>query len=153
MGKRIPLEERFWTKVNKTEGCWLWARALDTRGYGHIRDKGLSKRAHRVAWELSNGLVPVGMQVCHTCDVRHCVNPDHLFLGTSHENIRDAVDKGRFQHGETSGSAKLRESDITDVFILNAAGWSQAKIGARLGVSGSTIGSILRGEKWSYLWR
>lgn len=95
----LPYEVRFWSFVDRSgPGCWEWQGAR-LRGYG-IALKGAGRpgrsgRAHRVAWALTFGAVPVGMQVCHHCDNPPCVRPDHLFLGTAADNARDRESKGR----------------------------------------------------------
>lgn len=85
----------FWDYVNKTESCWLWTGRLSISGYGQFRQNKRFHRAHRVAWEITNGAIPDGLCVCHKCDVRHCVNPEHLFIGTCQDNANDRVAKGR----------------------------------------------------------
>jgi hypothetical protein len=86
----------FWNRVSKTDGCWLWTGCLASNGYGRFPLNYRRIPAHRYAWTLSNGPIPAGLEVCHHCDVRRCVRPDHLFLGTREDNIQDAKQKRRF---------------------------------------------------------
>lgn len=90
------LTDAFWAKVNKTDGCWLWTATKTTSGYGRISFRGQLYMAHRLMCAVINGgQIPDGLLVLHKCDVRHCVNPEHLFLGTQSENLLDCVAKGR----------------------------------------------------------
>lgn len=91
----------FWSKVNRTLGCWLWTRAR-VCGYGSVRINKRDRRAHRVAWELTYGAIPNGLWVLHRCDVPLCVRPSHLFLGDHAANMADMVAKGRSLRGERS---------------------------------------------------
>lgn len=86
------LKERFEKKFKKSEsGCWLWFGVINYQGYG----KYCGKSSHRISWELYRGKIPLGMCICHHCDVRNCVNPEHLFLGLPRDNVLDAWAKGR----------------------------------------------------------
>lgn len=99
---------RFWEKVAKGDGCWEWkGGAPPSTGYGRIYRRGKSIGAHRAAWEISFGPILKGLQVCHKCDNRTCVRPDHLFLGTISDNIKDMVKKGR--HRVQSGPENLKK--------------------------------------------
>lgn len=91
---------RFWSKVEKTDSCWLWTGMRWTNGYGRFPNGGGQEmRAHRFAWELTYGPIPLGLFACHRCDVKLCVRPEHLFLGTHADNMADMMAKGRHAHG------------------------------------------------------
>lgn len=95
------LKERFEEKVSPepNSGCHLWAASGFPHGYGKISVDGESTGAHRVAWELYRGAIPTGLHVLHRCDIRCCVNPDHLFLGTPQDNVDDKMAKNRGYSG------------------------------------------------------
>lgn len=94
-----PLAERFWTLVEKTDGCWLW-RGTFNHKYGQIQVRGKFCRAHRVAYELTHGVALKTTQIlCHHCDNPACVRPDHMFVGTHADNVADMVRKGRNRGG------------------------------------------------------
>ena len=90
--------ERFYSKIDKTSsdiGCWLWTDSKTKAGYGRIMVNGKAIKAHRFSYELHKGKIPENTLVCHSCDIRHCVNPDHLWLGTYTDNNRDMFAKNR----------------------------------------------------------
>lgn len=109
----MTLEERFWSKVEKTNGCWIWKSCKSHNGYGLFKVSPKMMRAHRVSWEMANGSIPDGMQVNHTCDNPACVNPFHLYAGTQKQNREDAVARGRTAKGSKSGSYTHPESRRT----------------------------------------
>ena len=153
----LPSEiERFWTHVQRQEGCWLWTSSLNKHnGYGRWRPRHKARyiRVHKIAWFLYNGPIPDGMCVCHHCDVRHCVNPEHLFLGTVYDNNRDCCHKLRHAHGESHWCSKLREQDINRILYLNHRGWSLPKIAALFEVTPQAIWYVVKQKTWRHLKR
>ena len=154
-GYRIVLSEslrqRWWAKVSPepNSGCWLWDAATHPRGYGQIRDSGRTIKAHRVSWALHYG-DPGNKLVCHKCDNRACVNPEHLFLGTNDENMADMVRKGRSpsRAGERNPRAILTQQTARELKSLRGViGWRDAS--AQFGVSRGTVYDVWSGRKWA----
>lgn len=108
----MTLEERFWEKVEKTDTCWIWRGATNSRGYGVIQLNKKAQYAHRVVLELVGTPVSTGLIVCHRCDNPPCVRPDHLFIGTVQDNSDDMKAKGRQAHPvwHAERAAKLSRS-------------------------------------------
>jgi len=149
-----PLETRFWDKVQKTDGdsCWEWTGAHVINGYGQIWNDRQFRYAHRISWELHYGPIPQDLCVCHRCDNRGCVRPDHLFLGTNLENTLDRETKGRGAKGERQGSAKLTEAQVVNIRRLYAVGESsQRALAQQFGISKTEIARIVCGKKWRHL--
>lgn len=134
-------EARFLKHVDKTETCWFWTAAT-CYGYGLFKVDGRLWKAHRVAYELWNGEIPAGLCIRHKCDVRSCVNPEHLETGTPQDNMDDMVKRGRHKckRGETHGSAKLTDAQVID--IRSRVGQLQQQIADEFEVSKSHICNI-----------
>lgn len=152
---RISLDERFWAKVLKSKDeCWLWTGVKSKHGYGQFRafPNQSMQLAHRVSYSLTFGAIPKGKQVCHSCDVRACVSPSHLFIGTHLDNARDCMSKERQARGSANGGAKIKESDVHEIRRLHATGTlSQTVIGQRFGITQSAVSLIVIGKKWSHV--
>jgi hypothetical protein len=116
MNNNPPPSVRFWRRVQKSDGCWLWSGKKNSDGYGEMQIDGRFVKAHRYSWMLASGPVPDGMCVCHRCDTPRCVNPSHLFLGTHTDNMRDMARKGRGvssgRRGEELPWTKLNEAAV-----------------------------------------
>jgi hypothetical protein len=156
-----PVEDRFWAKVEKTNGCWWWTAGKTRKGYGSFgmgRRSDGKREAHRVAWELTSGPVPVGMCVLHHCDEPGCVNPAHLFLGTRADNMRDAAAKGRlgqqrnpalFQ-GERSGRAQLTEEIVSAIREDWSNGMTSTALARKYGIARTTAWQVAKGQRWAH---
>ncbi len=148
MGKSML--ERFEAKYQRVteSGCWLWTAAIfPDRGYGSFAHP-TEQLAHRVAWLLYRGPIPVGAHVLHRCDVQACVNPDHLFLGDQDANMKDKARKGRQTRGEASHNAKLTEQQV---IAIRADKRTQVEIAKAYNVTQSTISDIALRLTWKHL--
>lgn len=130
-------------------------RSVGSNGYATIKFGGKPILAHRASWELVNGPIKSKLFVCHHCDVRNCVNPDHLFLGSNLDNVRDAVRKGRNskpprmpRSGELNTGAKLT---APAVLSIRKDARPLMVIAAEYGVSGPTISMIRNRRTWKHI--
>jgi len=151
--------ERFWAKVDKTEGCWNWTAGLNTRGYGTFKLYGKTVSSHRLSYVIHH---PLSIDlwehreicVCHRCDNPKCVNPAHLFLGSIVDNNNDRDIKGRGFHpkGEQHGRAILTETQVREIRgRYSAGGITQLKLGVEYGISRSVIRNIINYKAWKHL--
>ena len=151
----INVLKRFWTKVEIGEPieCWEWTGSRTTSGYGGIMTQGRWKQAHRVSFELCNGPIPKGLQVCHTCDNRACVNPLHLFAGTPKENTVDAAVKGRLgkARGEKHGNVTLSKNQVLELRRLRKQGAKHKALAKQFKVCQATVYNIISRKTWKYV--
>lgn len=146
---------RFWSNVEKTSGCWLWKRKKDSKGYGQLTVAAKSAIAHRVAYELLVGPIPDGAFVLHRCDVRACVRPDHLFLGTHADNMADMATKGRRRGPRNQGAenprAKTTEDTVAKILAHAALGASVGSLAQHFNLSRRVIERIVSRQTWRHV--
>lgn len=146
--RRGTLLERFERHYipEPNSGCWLWTGSISKKhGYGQLSGKGdVPHRAHVLSYKLFRGPVPKGLDVMHSCDVRCCVNPEHLSLGTRLDNMRDALAKGRVARG-----AKLPRTRLTDaeIEIIRHDPRKQKVLAKIFGVNASYISMVKAGKR------
>lgn len=147
---RDPIE-RFNEKHEKTaSGCWEWRAGKKSNGYGQFTLNGKEDRAHRASYQLFVGPIPDSTQVLHRCDNPACVNPDHLFLGSVQDNMRDKVLKRRQRKGLNHPSCDLSESEVRSIKrLLSEGGMMQKDIAATFCVSQSTVSEIKHGKRFA----
>jgi hypothetical protein len=146
------LATRFEKKIRKSDSCWIWIAATSKFGYGRFLFNGKNTAAHRVAWTIYRGEIPKGMFVLHKCDVRNCVNPDHLFLGTQDDNMKDCAKKGRFKsRPKYYNLRKLTSDKVAEIIRLKSeSGLSISEISKIVGISRTrAYGVISQPHKWS----
>lgn len=151
------LPKRFTENIDSSGECWLWNGYTSVTGYGEISRNGKKVRTHRYAWECVHGKIQGGLHVLHKCDVRNCVNPDHLYLGTHQQNMLDRMERGRdFGYsGESNGRSKLTQQDADEIRKLYKRGHGGTKsefstigLAKRYGVGSTAIGDIINNRRW-----
>lgn len=163
-GRRLPapilissrldsFSQRFWSQVSipgRSE-CWVWNGSKSNKGYGTIRYGGRRVGAHRYAYTWKNG--PAGdLFVCHRCDNRSCVNPEHFFLGTNSDNMRDKVSKSRQGKGEGIGASKLTEDLVRQIRReYSGGGVTLRHLGEKHGVHFATVSHIITRKSWNHV--
>lgn len=152
-GHGVSPEKRFWRRVMKTDTCWLWT-GTTIRGYGSFNKHGY---AHRFSWELHNGQILNGLHVLHKCDVRACVRPEHLFLGTNYDNIRDKCAKGRQfklgpRYGVENNASKLTTVQVLEIrkrYANNDV--SMAVLASDYNIGPTQVGNIINRISWTHV--
>ncbi len=153
-----PFQEGFREKYVAVEpgGCWVWMAGTDRYGYGVITrkraGKNINKRAHRLSWEISKGTIPNGLHVLHRCDNPPCVNPEHLYLGTHLDNMRDRLERGWFKRGyaprgKSNGNSKLTGEQVKEIRKLSETMTHQS-IAEIFHISQSHTTNIINGKSW-----
>ena len=142
----------------ETDECILWPFAKRDNGYGAIEYNDVTRSAHVIAWYIASkipvpeqaepGNIKDGVQICHTCDIRPCINPRHLFKGTPQINMDDMARKGRGSHGETHLLSKLKTVDVIQIRKRVAGGEKQSNIAKVFNVSRSAVCEIVSGKSW-----
>lgn len=135
--------EKFVTKNNN--GCWDW-NGNKVHGYANFNHRGKIMKAHRASWIIHNGPIPEGLFVLHTCDVRHCSNPEHLFLGNQTDNMKDMASKLR-----TKIRCKLTTEQVIEIKSLINLGVTMTKIAKKYNVSSNAIYEIKHGITWKHV--
>lgn len=152
----MTIAERFWCYAGRTntgDECWHWSGHSNSKGYGDLFVEGKYELAHRLAWRIHFGEIPVGIFVCHHCDEPSCVNPRHLFLGTHADNMADMMAKGRHSHasrnsGEENPHAKLNGIDVQLIRRARAAGLRASEIARDFGICTRHVRSIVSRQYW-----
>jgi len=159
---------RFISNIKKTNTCWIWLMSTQ-KGYGAFKANNTSYRCHRLMWEIVKSPIPKGMYVLHKCDVRNCVNPKHLFLGTAQDNINDCIKKGRFRvasgknhgtktkperiaRGSKHGNSKLNEKIVSDIRSLyKKCSETHLSLAKKYGVTEGCIQQIINKNVWTHV--
>lgn len=143
----------FLSRISKQEnGCWHWTGYVMKNGYGIFRPAGNDRiLAHRASFLIHHGILPEGRHVCHKCDNRKCVNPDHLFAGTRQQNMDDAVAKQRVHPGSKTGGSVLVESQVLEIRELRKQGFRNVELAAMFGVCSASISLICSRHTWKHI--
>lgn len=149
--KASPAIDRVLSRYSVNEnGCWIYLGSKDKDGYGVVGVLKKQKRAQRVVFEYFFGEIPSGMFVCHKCDVRQCINPEHLFIGTPRDNTADMISKGRAIHprGELHPASKLKHEDVLKIRKMRESGEKLSAIASKFGISFQHVSAIEKGIVW-----
>ena len=148
--------------LDKETGCWNWNRSTDPSGYGSVKYNGKKYNTHRLVWILLYRKLNKDIYVCHKCDNRKCINPDHLFVGTQSDNMQDCANKNRIyrklskdaMHGADNTCAKISWADANKIRCLYTTGnYTYEKLGKIYGLHKTNIGRIIRNVSYKSQYR
>jgi hypothetical protein len=144
---------RFLSKIEKTDTCWFWKAKGRCNGYGFLKIDKRNIPAHRISYQIHNGDFDFNLHVLHKCDIRNCVNPEHLFLGTNKDNIDDKVSKDRQAKGSDNGNSILNEEQVKEIKLhLQNKYYGYIKnLVSKYNVSETCIRDIKRGRTWKHI--
>lgn len=131
--------------------CWEWYGRIEKNGYGRITNRRNTQWVHRFMWERFYGPIPKGLDVCHKCDNRKCVNPSHLFLGTRQDNMTDACVKNRMQRGEDRFNSVLNETIVREARQMHKNGMKITDIAKHFNIERTTIGNAIIRKSWRHV--
>lgn len=133
-------------------GCWIFQGYINPTGYGSIGYYGKTTLAHRASYDFHNGEIPDGLYVRHTCDVRVCINPDHLILGTHADNMRDSVERGRHLKGVKIPNSKLNP-ELVRLLKSKYVPWQYGylRLANEFGLSKKTVRYVIEGKTWAHV--
>ncbi len=156
--KYVPVKERLMNKtVQDPEGtgCWIWTGHVNSKGYGSIRVERNTQLVHRVAWTEYKGPIPEGLCVLHKCDNPACWNLEHLFLGTTQDNTKDMMAKGRNapHQGQSNPYAVLNDDKVREIHRLLQQGVRLTDIANKFRIGKSTVSHIKFGENWTHIYK
>lgn len=146
----LTTEERFWAKVDRSGDCWEWTASVGTHGYGVFGVGKGTITAHRMSAKLA-GRDPSGLVVCHTCDNKTCVNPEHLWVGTQRDNLLDMRHKGRQARGRALPQTKLTAEAVLAIREEYSRGIYQRDLAKKYGIAQSQISQIVNRKSWAHI--
>ena len=147
-GKTLIEKIKLKSEVNPVSGCWEWSKGKNGTGYAQIRHDGKARLAHRVSYMEAYGAIPDDLHLCHRCDNRACVNPEHLFVGDDKANSDDKLSKGRQARGESHGMRKL---GIPEIYLIRAAHGTNEAIGLLYGITAGAVSMIKHRKRWAHV--